>query len=75
MESKEDDDGKRIFTAEQKKKKMSFIPEDRLVMHVVCVRVCVRACVRVCVRVCVCAHACVCVRVCVRVCSCVRVCA
>ena len=33
MESKEDDDGKRIFTAEQEKKnkKMSFVPQDRLV--------------------------------------------
>ena len=31
MESKEDDYGKRIFTAEQeKKKKMSFVPQDRL---------------------------------------------
>ena len=31
MESKEDDDGKRIFTAEQeKKKKISFVPQDRL---------------------------------------------
>ena len=34
MESKEEEDGKRIFTAEQeKKKKMSFVPQDRL-LHV-----------------------------------------
>ena len=29
MESKEEDDGQKIFTAEQKKK-MSYVPQDRL---------------------------------------------
>ena len=64
MESKEDDNGKRIFTAEQKKKKMSFVPEDRLLYacytdvtvfnYCVCVFVCVCVCACVCMCVCVC---------------------